>query len=641
MLTRREFELWCGRLKLLPTTQSLIEAIRAADPARRVRSAAGNVAGRYPSRKMGCTIQFESHRNELATILELEHNSTIHEYYDQPPSIKLNYQSRSGKQLGVVHTPDFFVISQGGAGWIECKTEEDLISLAETQPHRYGRDEHGSWHCRPGEDYAAPYGLSYRLKSSSEIDWRFQRNVLFLEDYLRTSELKICDETVVCFQSLVAAYPGIALADLLTFAAQHNLASDLLYILLATDRLYTDLSAAALAEPERVQVYYDEATARRLAGGKNTSSVDNRKATINAGGRIVWDGKRWEIVNPGETTVWLRDQAQQVVSISMATMRDLINGGGIIEDPEDSEIDQEGLNRVRALVTAASPADLAEANRRYRIVNDHLNGGSQSANAPVSLRTIQRWATSYRRAEAEHACGFVGLLPRIKERGNRNKRLPETTLEIIREFIVRNYEDVRQPNRFTVWAKLKSECETTGIAAPTYRTFCRELAKRPRYEQKKKREGRRAAYAYEEFHYELGATTPRHGDRPFEIGHIDHSPLDIELVCSRTGKVLGRPWLTLMTDAYSRRIPAICLTFDPPSYRSCMLVMRECVARHHRLPQTVVVDNGREFQSAYFETLLARYECTKKERPSGRPRFGSVCERLFGDNVINNISPVM
>jgi hypothetical protein len=42
------------------------------------------------------------------------------------------------------------------------------------------------------------------------------------------------------------------------------------------------------------------------------------------------------------------------------------------------------------------------------------------------------------------------------------------------------------------------------------------------------------------------------------------------------------------------------------------------------------VDGGPEFGSVYFETLLARYECTKETRPAARPRFGSICERLFG-----------
>ena len=124
--------------------------------------------------------------------------------------------------------------------------------------------------------------------------------------------------------------------------------------------------------------------------------------------------------------------------------------------------------------------------------------------------------------------------------------------------------------------------------------------------------------------------TPRHGDRPFEIGHVDHTELDVELVCSTTGRNLGRPWLSLLTDAFSRRVLAITLSFDPPSYRSCMAIIRECVGRYNRLPQIFVVDGGAEFDSVYFETMLARYECTKKTRPPAKARFGSVVERLFG-----------
>ncbi len=86
----------------------------------------------------------------------------------------------------------------------------------------------------------------------------------------------------------------------------------------------------------------------------------------------------------------------------------------------------------------------------------------------------------------------------------------------------------------------------------------------------------------------------------------------------------------MLMDAYSRRILAVYLTFDPPSYRSCMMALRICVARFSRLPQTSVVDGGKEFQSVYFETLLARYSVVKKTRPGGKPRFGSVIERLFG-----------
>ena len=46
--------------------RTIIGTVRSSPPARRVRSAAGNVAMRYPSLKMGVTIQAESHRVELA-----------------------------------------------------------------------------------------------------------------------------------------------------------------------------------------------------------------------------------------------------------------------------------------------------------------------------------------------------------------------------------------------------------------------------------------------------------------------------------------------------------------------------------------------------------------------------------------------
>ncbi|MCG5103942.1 transposase family protein [Oceanobacillus sp. APA_J-5(13-2)] len=91
-----------------------------------------------------------------------------------------------------------------------------------------------------------------------------------------------------------------------------------------------------------------------------------------------------------------------------------------------------------------------------------------------------------------------------------------------------------------------------------------------------------------------------------------------------------RPWLSLMIDAYSRRILAFYLTFEAPSYRSAMMVIRECVKNYNRLPNYIVVDGGKEFNSVYFESLLALYGVHKKERPPAKARFGNVVERLFG-----------
>jgi transposase InsO family protein len=280
------------------------------------------------------------------------------------------------------------------------------------------------------------------------------------------------------------------------------------------------------------------------------------------------------------------------------------------------------------LLRAASEQDLKIANERFDFVQRHLQG--EVAPAGVAARTLRLWLAQYRLAREKYGNGYVGLLPKTAGRGNRNLRLPEASRKLLAEFVENDYENLKQKTRAASWAALKRACEERSIVSPSYVTFCLAVRERPAFEQTLKRQGRRAAYAHTEFYFELQPTTPRHGDRPFEIGHIDHTELDVEVVCSHTGRPLGRPWMTILTDAFSRRGLSLYLTFEAPSYRSCMMILRECVGEHGRLPQILVIDGGPEFHSTYFETLLARYEVTKKTRPPAKARFGSVCERLFG-----------
>ena len=111
--------------------------------------------------------------------------------------------------------------------------------------------------------------------------------------------------------------------------------------------------------------------------------------------------------------------------------------------------------------------------------------------------------------------------------------------------------------------------------------------------------------------------------------HIDHTQLDIQ-VTSKNGKLLGRPWLTLMIDEHSRNILAFNLTFDPPSADSRLTLLRECAHRHGRLPDCIIVDGGREFRSVEFERLTAHNGVCIVRRPPAKARFGSLIERMFG-----------
>jgi transposase InsO family protein len=276
----------------------------------------------------------------------------------------------------------------------------------------------------------------------------------------------------------------------------------------------------------------------------------------------------------------------------------------------------------------ASENDLREANRRFSFVSRSLHGQKDTATVPA--RTLRRWISKYRAAERDHGSGFLGLLSASARRGNRTGRLPARTATLLNSFIENDYETLKQKSRRACWLALQRQCDREGAKTLSYKAFCLAVRRRSTFHQVLKREGHRAAYSQESFHWELDIKTPSHGERPFEIAHIDHTELDIELVCSFSGRSLGRPWFTILMDAFSRRCLAFHLTFDNPSFGSCMMVLRECVYRHARLPQIIVVDGGREFESIYFETLLARYQCTKKSRPPAKARFGSVCERLFG-----------
>jgi hypothetical protein len=134
---------------------------------------------------MGATVQFESHRNELPAIYDLEDDQDVLEFYDQPPQIQLKYQNEKGRPVTVLHTPDYFVLRTNNAGWEECKEEGKLVEEARTKPNRYLQGEDGEWRCPPGEQYAERFNLYYQIRSSRDINWTRIRNRQLLQDYIR------------------------------------------------------------------------------------------------------------------------------------------------------------------------------------------------------------------------------------------------------------------------------------------------------------------------------------------------------------------------------------------------------------------------------------------------------------------------
>jgi putative transposase len=565
------------RLGFSKETQELLTRIRSSPPSRTPGNHRGNMPVWYPSKKMQCIIKAESAKVEFPFLLAAEHDDDILEVWDQPPPIPLAYYDTRGRLQRPLHTADYFLFRYGSAGWVECKPVQELHRLAEKQPNRYVLNEHGIWHCPPGEAFAKKYGLTYLVWSSDQINWVMQDNTLYLEEYYQDLErLSVPQASLEVLYRLLDEHPGIMLADLRRVA--HDLPADFINIAIARQELYVDLATYRLSEPWHTPVFRTKQQAR----SSDEPSVQDKVAAVF----------------PAEVA---------------------------------SRITEEGV----ALLERARDVDLATAVFRNRVIHPERYDDEEQARtaqdrAAVPARTRQRWQQRYREAERRYGSGFLGLLPHYHNCGGNRKIAPEV-ITLIQRVLETHYDTVtQQPKRGAYGEYLKCS-EEQHLKPVSQWTFYLEAGRHKAvYEQTRAREGARAAYPFKDYYREPEKTILRHGSYAWSLAHLDHTELNLILCDSRTGQSLGKCWLTLLILSHPRRIAAYYLTFDPPSYRSCMMTLRLCVKRYGRLPTAIVVDGGPEFQSVYFEHLLALYRVRKHQRPASEPRFGSPQERLFG-----------
>jgi putative transposase len=94
---------------------------------------------------------------------------------------------------------------------------------------------------------------------------------------------------------------------------------------------------------------------------------------------------------------------------------------------------------------------------------------------------------------------------------------------------------------------------------------------------------------------------------------IDHTPVDLLVVCQTTRMVLGRPWLTLAIDRMSRMILGFYISFHAPSAYSVLYALRMAILPKEKLinrveglknpwparglPRTLVMDNGMDLHA--------------------------------------------
>ncbi len=615
MLTNEEFSAWCRRNEIGRETEATIQRIRSSQPSRKVRGGASNVSGRYPSVKMGFSIQFESQHVELWAIYAMERDDTVLEYYDQPTRIQLHYHAHSGRKTSPWHTPDFFVLRRDGAGFEEWKPADALDKLAVRMPERYQRTASGGWLCPPGETAAQALGLSYCVRTTASYHPCYIQNLKFLQDFW-THPFQLEAESETQILEAIRVYPGVNVTAFLD--AHPAIAVDALWALLTSQRIFTDLSATSLTNWDQVFLYLRAEDVEKAKPPNKQVESGRRLSSL-----LIFDGRLWE-AERANATVLLRPEVGAIFTLTDSQFQRLVELGHIkqVEVATPSPLQDAARERL----AHAGPKALEAANRRWREILAYIRGEAIT----VTPRSVQNWMAAYHQAESDAGCGYVGLLDRVAHRGNRTPRVPDASRELLEAFLTSHYAAPQGKRAAAVYRLYREEALRQGIPPIGERTFYRERMRFTDQNVTTLRRGKRAAYASQPFLGYLDRTTPRHGERPFARAHLDHTELDIVLVSSVTGKPLAKPWATFMTDANTRRMLACYVTYDPPSYRSAMMAFRLCVQRYGRLPQELVVDRGPEFGSVYFESLLTRCFVTKLDRPPQQPHFGSVIERLFG-----------
>lgn len=623
MLTNQEFEQLMKELGVPEKGRRLIAKARVEAPVREVKSTGKNVITFVASRKMDRQIATESRKVEYTAAIEHEMNQNVLEYFPQPCKCKLELiDHETGEVMAIDHTPDFLVIEKSIVRLQEWKSESKLQSLAQKFPYRWQKLE-GQWRSPQIEDHFAKLGIAYEIHSSEEISPNKTKNWETLFDYF-DCHAPVCSSHVVQRLKLALKEHGsLSLMDL-----QHKpfefLADDLLKAIVE-GHVACDLNSSLVSSTHEFRLYRDSALMsfeRAMIKNASTDFGQSFALSLMPGAQFSFDGKSLELAIIGEKELVFNTLGEKN-SLTL-TRSWLLNALAV------GSVKQIGGGHAETGSLEPLLVHTQEELEQARRDANFLSMPFDKKHTPFSERTYFRKQAAQTAAMANGGHEVLALAPQHHRKGNRTQRLSQDQLyamDYIRQTV---YKTTAAPIAKHVHAQLIAHCMQSGITAPSYPTFNQYLKSCENDSTRRIRYGKRIAYQQEVFFYSLDYDTPRHGVRPFEYVHIDHTLVDVELKCRRTGKPLGRPWLTLMVDSFSRRIMAFHLGFNAPDRATVLMCFRAFVQRWNRLPFMTICDNGKDLIARDVENFVSSLGCHVRRRPAGKPRVGSVMERMFG-----------
>lgn len=264
---------------------------------------------------------------------------------------------------------------------------------------------------------------------------------------------------------------------------------------------------------------------------------------------------------------------------------------------------------------------------------------------PPHWKTVSGWHTLMERVDFATK---LPLCPRYSERGTVGPRLPIVVTNIVFDAINQIFLTTQQHDCRSIYDAVVAEIGRRNLSLPPEdhlnpphrSTIYRWIRSIDGITRKRFRESKRAAALA----YSPVGQGPR-ADEPNAVWEIDHCKIDL-IVVTNDGIPIGRPWLTMVLDRYSRAIIGYYLTFDPPSAHSVMACLRHAIMPKvgtlerypnlkidypfYGLPKVVVVDNGLEFHSASFVSAMHDLGIHIEYAPAFRPQWKGRIERSFG-----------
>ncbi len=309
----------------------------------------------------------------------------------------------------------------------------------------------------------------------------------------------------------------------------------------------------------------------------------------------------------------------------------------------ESECVDEAQEGIRDLALY-SAGEWADAQRKLQAIKPLLENPLRTrADADAIARQYKvHTATLYKWLRTFQSAGNVSALVSDKRGRKKGTRLlQEPQEQLIQSVIEDEFLTKQRKNPQVVIDEVNRRARLAKVAAPHANTIRKRVAALPTAETLRRRGHKEIARnAYEPIKGEFPGA-----DFPLAVVQIDHTPCDIILVDETHRKPIGRPWLTVAIDVFSRMIVGFYLTFEKPSATSvAMCVAQAICAKRNYLAEldingewpvwgsmTVIhVDNAKEFRGAVLERGCEEYHIDLQWRPVLRPHYGGHIERLVG-----------